>query len=103
MCHNLTSDVTSTSNLRKHAIQCWGKDIVDAAKAAGSAEGARGILKKKENLRDGSIAIAFERVGKGKPTYSIRPPTNDEIRADHVSWMSESRHPFNLVGDAGYH
>ena len=98
-----TSDATSTSNLRKHAIQCWGKDIVDAAKAAGSAEGARGVLKKKENLRDGSIAIEFERIGKGKPTYSIHPPSKFEIRTDHVSWMSESKQPFNLVGNAGYH
>ena len=104
MHHNLsTSDATSTSNLRKHAIQCWGKDIVDAAKAAGSAEGARGVLKKKENLHDGSIAIEFERIGKGKPTYSIHPRSKFEIWADHISWMSESKRPFNLVSDAGYH
>lgn len=63
----------------------------------------RGVLKKKENLRDGSIAIEFERIGKGKPTYSIHPPSKFEIRADHVSWMSKSKQPFNLVGNAGYH
>ena len=98
-----TADATSTSNLRKHATLCWGKEVVDAAKAAGSALEAREVLKKKDGLRDGSIAVEFARVGQGKPTFSTHPPTKLESRADHVRWMAESKRPFNLVKDYGYH
>ena len=98
-----TSDATSTSNLRKHATLCWGKEVVDAAKAAGSALEARQVLKRKDGLRDGSIAVEFARAGEGKPTYSTRPPTKLESRTDHVRWMAESKRPFNLVKDRGYH
>ena len=76
-----TADATSTSNLQKHATLCWGKEVVDAAKAAGSALEAREVLKKKDGLRDGSIAVEFARVGQGKPTFSTRPPTKLESRA----------------------
>lgn len=77
--------------------------MVDAAKAAGSALEAHEVLKKKDGLRDGSIAVEFARVGQGKPTFSTRPPTKLESRADHVRWMAESKQPFNLVKDYGYH
>lgn len=101
-----TADATSTSNLRKHAILCWGKDVVDAAKATGSAEEARAVLKKKGGLRDGSITAEFARVasqGKVKLSFSTCPPTKMESRGDHVRWMAESKRPFNLVNDLGYH
>ncbi|KIL55697.1 hypothetical protein M378DRAFT_90489, partial [Amanita muscaria Koide BX008] len=98
-----TADATSTGNLRKHAIVCWGKDVVDAVGQAKSVQDARTVLKEKQgNLRDGSLVLEFERMGKGKERYSLRPPTKIESRAAHVRWMVESKRPFNLVGDAGY-
>ena len=42
-------------------------------------------------------------MGQGKPTFSTHPPTKLESRADHVRWMAESKQPFNLVKDYGYH
>lgn len=99
-----TGDATSTSNLKKHAVLCWGQETVNAAKQAGKAQLAREVIKKKsDNLHDGSIAAEFARVGKGVVTFSTRPPTKLEIRADHARWMAESKRPFNLVKDRGYH
>ena len=98
-----TADATSTSNLRKHAILCWGKEAVDAATNTKSLRDAREVLgKSKGILRDGSLAIEFERAGKNKLTFTMRPPTKMESRADHVRWMAESKRPFHLVGDPGY-
>jgi hypothetical protein len=98
-----TSDATSTSNLRKHAEACWGKEALDAARNASSVNEARKVLMT-HTPRDGSITTAFARIqGKGKITFSTRPPTIAEIRADHVRWMAESKRAFNLVHDNGYH
>lgn len=98
-----TSDATSTSNLRKHAEACWGKEALEGARNASSVSEARKVLMT-HTPRDGSITIAFARIqGKGKITFSTRPPTTAEIRADHVRWMAESKRAFNLVNDNGYH
>ncbi|KIL63649.1 hypothetical protein M378DRAFT_57221, partial [Amanita muscaria Koide BX008] len=98
-----TGDATSTGNLCKHAINCWGKDTVDAASKAKSLRAARDVLNKNcDNMHDRSLVGAFERVGSGKVTYSHRPPTVLESRAAHVRWMAESRRAFNLVSDEGY-
>jgi len=63
-----TGDISSTSNLRRHAIRCWGDDAVAAADQTSNAKVAREALSNKEV--NGSITAAFERVGKGKVTYS---------------------------------
>ncbi|KAM6494748.1 hypothetical protein JOM56_009377, partial [Amanita muscaria] len=99
-----TKDSTSTGNLRKHAVICWGQETVDAASKAKSAHDVRAALKEKtdSNLRDGSLIYDFERMGKGKESYSHRPPTKLESCAHHVRWMAESKRAFNLVSDAGY-
>ncbi|KIL61836.1 hypothetical protein M378DRAFT_82091, partial [Amanita muscaria Koide BX008] len=101
---NLTKgDATSTSNLCKHAIRCWGEEVVKAASQAKSVKDARAVLKEKTgNLQDGSLIFEFQRIGKGKETYSIRPPTKLESHAGHVRWMAESKQVFNMVGDPGY-
>ncbi|KAF8326140.1 hypothetical protein F5887DRAFT_866480, partial [Amanita rubescens] len=98
-----TTDATSTSNLRKHAVSCWGLETVEAAKQAGTAQLTREVIEKKGNLRDGSITAEFARVGKGAITFSTRQPSKHESRADHARWMAESKRPFNLVKDGGYH
>jgi len=74
-----TGDAKSTSNLRKHAKLCWGEDTVTAADQTGGVAAARDILLKTKG-RDGSITAAFERVGKGKVSYSHRQHTRTEAQ-----------------------
>ncbi|KAM6501699.1 hypothetical protein JOM56_001676, partial [Amanita muscaria] len=98
-----TTDSMSTSNLKKHAIQCWGQEVVDAANEAKSVSQAREILKKKKaDLCDGSLVIEFERMGKGKVQYSTWTPSKVESCASHVHWIAESKRALSLVNDAGY-
>ena len=72
-----TSDAKSTGNLRKHAKICWGVETVAAADETRNVNDAREALKK---VKDGSITEAFERVGKGKVTYSHRQHTTTQAR-----------------------
>jgi hypothetical protein len=71
------TDAKSTGNLRKHAKVCWGLETVAAADETRNVDAARGALKK---VKDGSITEAFERVGKGKVTYSQRQHTTIQSR-----------------------
>ncbi|KAL1724711.1 hypothetical protein EV714DRAFT_222565 [Schizophyllum commune] len=96
-----TSDRMSTSNLRDHAISCWGKSAVDAARDRGTAKDARDQVTTPLK-RDSDIKLALERKGKGKITYSMRAHTNTETRAECVHWMVESFRPFALVEDDGF-
>jgi hypothetical protein len=73
-----TLDRTSSSNLKRHAILCWGGDMVSKAlDAKVDIESARKTL---GALQDGSITAAFERKGKGKVSYSHRQHTKAETR-----------------------
>ena len=73
-----TSDVKSTSNLRKHAKVCWGEETVTAADQTRDINAACEALKK---IKNRSIIEAFERVAKkGKVTYSHRQHTTTESR-----------------------
>ena len=74
-----TADATSTSNLRWHAKICWGQETVAAAGSANNVSEARAVLGNTV-LKDGSITAAFERVGKGKVTFSHRQHTKAESR-----------------------
>lgn len=64
---------------------------------------ARNVLKDKNNLRNGSIALAFQKVGQEIITYPTTPPTNLEVRVNHVKWMAKSHRAFAIVDDKGYH
>jgi len=72
-------DARSTSNLRKHAKGCWGDETVAAADETRDLEAARAIMTK-STLKDGSITAEFERIGRGKVTYSHRQHTTTESR-----------------------
>ena len=74
-----TADATSTSNLRRHAVACWGAETVTAAGSVRDVYAARTVLAKVK-LRDGSIMAAFERVAKEKVTFSNRQHTRTELR-----------------------
>jgi hypothetical protein len=83
---------------------CWGKEAVDAADGL-TADGTREILEGRDNLlRDGSIKAALGAKAKVTTvTYSTRPPTKLESRANHVRWIAQSKRPFEIVSDPGYH
>ena len=98
-----SANATSTSNLKGHATQCSGEDIVKAAMKVKNLDQARNVLKDKNNLRNGSIALAFQKAGQETVTYPTTPPTNLEVHVNHVKWMSESHRPFAIVDDKGYH
>ena len=74
-----TADVTSTSNLRRHAKTCWGDETVAAAVRVKDVYSAHAVIAKSLK-RDGSITAAFERVAKDKVTFSHRPHTRTEMR-----------------------
>ena len=71
------SDAKSTSNLRRHAISCWGVEAVKMAEQAGDASSAKEKVVK-SLLRTGSIMESFEIRGKNKVTYSNIPYTKTE-------------------------
>lgn len=93
-----TRDAQSTGNMRKHVRACWGDE---ALKAAGSAVDADDIRTKIVGgiLRNGTIIESFERKGNGKRTYSNRPLTRAEIKAEIVRWVSVRLRPFEIVKD----
>jgi hypothetical protein len=64
-----TKDKALTKSLQAHAVQCWGLEILEKSEEAPNIVSARDALKKVD-LRDGSITAVFERMGKGKATYS---------------------------------
>ena len=70
-------DAKSTSNLHKHAKICWGEEPVAAADATKDVHAAREALGK---YKDSSITAAFQRVAKGKVTYSHRQHSTAEAR-----------------------
>lgn len=74
-----TGDAKSTSNLRKHAKICWGEEAIAEADKTRDVHGAREAISLMK-LANGSIMDAFERVGKGKVTYSHRQHTTTEAR-----------------------
>ncbi|KAF8809255.1 hypothetical protein BYT27DRAFT_7012694, partial [Phlegmacium glaucopus] len=71
------ADAKSTSGLRWHATKCWGAEAVKSADGTKDLEAARAILLKTK-LRDGTITAEFERIGRGKVTYSHRQHTSTE-------------------------
>ena len=77
------NDQNSTSNMHKHAKNCWGEEIVSKAlegKGEISIEDVRKGLSLAK-LHDGSITTSFERKGKGSVTFSTRQHTYTETRS----------------------
>ncbi|KAJ7746145.1 hypothetical protein DFH07DRAFT_718505, partial [Mycena maculata] len=74
-------DAGSTSNLRKHAILCFGQHIVDSAIAGQGPKNP-----------DGSIFAAFARAGQKPVTVTHRAHTDAEART----------RPPNIVNDRGF-
>jgi hypothetical protein len=64
-----SQDCAATSNLKAHAIKCFGADAVDAA-----------FKKTTSGARDGSIFASFARLGQASLSISHRAHTTDEMR-----------------------
>lgn len=94
-----SKDITSTSNLWRHATACWGEDAVKAAKSAKDVDEVRKITASIK--RSGSITEAFERKT-DVVTYSHRPFTRIETRTELVKWFAENLRPFRIVRDRGF-
>lgn len=96
-----TSDRNSTGNLRKHARQCWGEEILLGADSCGDIASTREALSKAKKLKDGSITTSFERKGKGKVTFSHRQHDKTETRfvdinihLIYLTWHGSGRKSF---------
>ena len=63
-----SKDRAATSNLKSHAVKCFGQDAVDAA------------FEKTQSGRDGSIFAAFARQGQQPVKISHRAHTTEETR-----------------------
>jgi hypothetical protein len=82
MVRRYKSDRNSTSNMHKHAKNCWGEENVSKAlgvKGELSIDDVRKSLMQAK-FHDGSITASFERKGKGSVTFSTRQHTYMESR-----------------------
>ncbi|PIL33222.1 hypothetical protein GSI_04672 [Ganoderma sinense ZZ0214-1] len=93
-------DASSTSNLHRHATDCWGPVVMKAAKEVANRNEAREKIVQ-SLLTSGTITAHFER-RKGKITYSHQPHTRAETRLEIAKWVCESVRPFNIVKDPGF-
>ncbi|KAF5366543.1 hypothetical protein D9758_008967 [Tetrapyrgos nigripes] len=82
-------DHSSTGNLKKHTVQCFGKDSVEAA--------VKGVSEAKTTQN--SIFSMFAGLGDKVVSISHRMHTNPERRAAVVRWVTESCRPTNIVED----
>jgi hypothetical protein len=96
-----TGDAKSTSNLCKHAKNCWSKEAVAAADECSSISSARSVLSKMD-LKDGSIAELLTNVGPDALVISPTPHSKTQIRMELVRWIAESKRPFAIVEDPGF-
>ena len=87
------ADWNSTSNMHKHAKNCWGEENVSKALEAKGELSIDDVRKSLAHakLHDGSIMATFERQGKGRVTFSTRQHTYMETRL--VDTISQKKKP----------
>ncbi|PIL29407.1 hypothetical protein GSI_09459 [Ganoderma sinense ZZ0214-1] len=95
-----TKDHSSTSNLRAHAVKCWGPEIVTAVAEAASVNVTREEIVG-SILKTGSITAHFTRKA-GQVTYSAHQHGRAETRVEIVKWVCESLRAFCIVEDPGF-
>lgn len=70
----------STSNMKKHALACWGEEVLNRGIETGSAEEVRKVVST-DGLDSGRISMHFKRKKKqGTVTYSHMQHTREETR-----------------------
>lgn len=82
MVRRYKSDRNSTSNMHKHAKNCWGEENVSKALGVKGELSINDVHKSltQAKFHDGSITASFERKGKGSVTFSTRQHTYMESR-----------------------
>lgn len=80
-------DRNSTSNMHKHAKNCWGDEIVSKVLETKGDLTIEDVHKSLANAKvhDGLIMAAFERKEKGVVTFSTRQRTYTETRLIQLS------------------
>jgi hypothetical protein len=74
-----TKDAQSTSNMRKHVVKCWGREVLAAAEKEDDMSERRHMVN--DYLRTGKITMFFKRRAEGQTvTYSVIQHTRPEIR-----------------------
>lgn len=110
------TDSGSTGVMRDHVPQCWGEDVWNEAKDL-QLDPVKDIVKKFKTMKNVKLTKMFARVPGSKETYSLTPPSREEIRFvfQHSSsllaniafsvtiacWVSESMRPFHIIKDRG--
>ncbi|KAJ6467610.1 hypothetical protein DFH09DRAFT_836234, partial [Mycena vulgaris] len=89
-----SKDRSATGNLINHAKACRGVQAVKNVMGSDNATKSKG--------RDGSIYAAFARIGQRVRSFSHRPFTSQETRANIVRWITESNRPAKIVSDPGF-
>jgi hypothetical protein len=81
------SDKGSTSNMHKHAKNCWGEEIVSNALKTKNELSIDDIRKSLGNakLQNGTITALFDRKGKGNVTFSTKQHTYAETRSGNLT------------------
>ncbi|KAK6977237.1 ribonuclease H-like domain-containing protein [Favolaschia claudopus] len=98
-----TQDRNSTTNLRKHALKCWGEENVKAAAEVASLDHVRRLLKKNAGTKNQKLTDIFrQHAATGGESFLHVPLEKHEVRAEHVRWVSESLRPFAIAKDRGY-
>ena len=83
--YTTTSNVGSTSNLRRHVERCRGPARLAEADQVGKLSEVRRLLAMHP---DGTITSAFKRTGSGTISYSTRSLTETQVRCVKLTWLS---------------
>ncbi len=111
------TDSGSMGVMCKHISACWDEDVWNEAKNL-ELNPAKEVVNKIKNLKNVKLTEIFARVPGLKETYSLAPPSREEIRwvfylplppsiANRIAsvtvarWVSESMRPFLIVKDRG--
>ena len=117
------ADKGSTSNMHKHAKNCWGEEIVSKALQTKSELTINEVRRSLSNakIQDGTITAMFERKGKESVTFSMKQHTYLETRSGNVTiknnknyspiycrveivrWVAESMRSIKIIEDPGFH
>jgi len=86
-CYLDKADRGSTSNMHKHAKNCWGEEIVSKAQEAKNQLSIDEVRKSpaNANILNGMITALFERKGKENVMFSTRQHTYMETRSDNLT------------------
>ena len=90
------ADKGSTSNMHKHAKNCWGGEILSKALETKKVLTISKVRKSlsEAKLQDGTITAMFERKGKESVTFSSKQHTYLETQSGNISIRKKNTHRF---------